>query len=219
VSAFSCCFWFVFCLFAGALDLASRVQRIRCAFLFVAVLHRMEPKTNQRLLTGNPNKSLAKSPICRRTGCFFLAFGAIEVMGRKRWRSGWLELAHRVRAHRGGHRGGGAGACNSGRRPADTAMPLHLLAEGRPFPIPPGDVAIWEAALLLVGSHGVKLWRPRRPKWRCPRRRRGESGGEVVDPIAFQISARGPSYKSPGTCLYFSVSLGSFCKLCCSPVI
>lgn len=212
-------FWFEFCWLVGQLDLASFVRRLRCVFLLVDLLQGMKLKMTRGWLIGSPNKWLAKPLICRRAGRFFSAARAIEVMGQQRGRDGSLELADWVRAHRGVHRGRGAGACSGGRRPTNVAMSLHLLAEGRPSPIPPGHVALREAVLLLVGSHGFMLWRPGCPKWCCPRRRRVESGVEVLDLIAFLFSVRGPSCKSPGTCVYFPVSLGSFCNMCCTLVI
>jgi hypothetical protein len=150
-----------------------------------------------------------KSFICKKADCFFSAVDAIEVMARRRGNCGRLDLPGWVRAHYGGCRDGGAGACSRGRRPAEIAMPPHILAEGRLFPLPPGHDAIWEAVLLLVGSHGVPLWRPRRTKWLVPRRRRGESGVEAVDPIAFSNPVQGPSCKNAGTSLYFLVFIGS----------
>jgi hypothetical protein len=75
---------------------------------------------------------------------------------------------------------------------------------------PPGRCAKWEAVPRLLGSHGLVLWRPCRPKWHRPRRTRGEPGVEAEDPIMFSILSSGSFLQSPGTGLYFLVCMGPF---------
>jgi len=187
----------------------SRVRWLLVLLLSVVVVGSLLPE-GLELESSIISLEFVESLICKEAGCFFSAAEAIVVMARGCWRCRRLHLTGWVRAHCGGRRDGGAGGCVRGRRPADVVVLLHPLAEGRLFLIPPSCGAIWEALLLLVGSHGVALWRPRRPKWLVPRRRRGESGVELVDPIAFFISVQGPPCISSRTCLYHLVSFRSY---------
>lgn len=198
---------FGLCWFGGELVLAGCIWRVLMAAFLVDLLHRSELEMSQGCAVGLPNKELVESLICRRISGSFLALGDISVVDLERRRSCWLNLADWVRAYQrrpcrwrrwrlqmrkmAGRRR--LAAASSGRRAADL--------------FPPGYVARWEAVLRPIGSHGFVLWRPCRPKWLRPRRRRGKADAEAVDLIAFQIFSLGSFLQSLGTCLYFLVSL------------
>lgn len=175
----------------------------------VELLHWSELELRQGCVVGLPNKEPVESLVCRRISGFVHALDAAVVVDQVRMRKR-LKLAGRVRAYQ-----------QQSERRRRWRLQQWSMA-GRRCPavafsgrraavfFPPGHDAKWEAVLCPVGRHGILPWHPRHPKWRSPRRRRGEADAEAVDSIAFQIFSSGSFLQSSGTCLYFLVPLSPF---------
>lgn len=169
-------------------------------------------KTGSGFAAGSPNNLLIKSWIWRKPSYFSPVLEAAEVVDHEQGRNGRLEILDRVRAHQQWYsrrrRWRLLQRSKAGRRRQTAASSGRRAA----VLFPPGHVATWEAVQLPAERHSRPQWHPRRPKWLRPRRRRGDSGSETVDLIAFLIFSSGSFLQSPRTWLYLLVILGPSVK-------
>lgn len=185
------------------------------AIFLVVVLQGLELKAGIGFTIAISNKKPVVSRIWRESNCLASALQATVGVDGEHQGSRCLELLHRVRAHSGGHRGGATAPAHS-RKPAVAAMPLHPLAERRPCPFLPAMKPKGRQFSVSTEAMGCCCGALVAPSGCVPGDGKENPARPLKTRLRFCFSARGPSCKNPGTCLYLFISFGSFGNMCCT---